>query len=52
MESIKITEEELDIEAYDGNLEEAISEAISKKTGFCHRGFTFTIVVQADLDKS
>lgn len=31
-------------------LEEAISEYISEKTGFCHKGFSYKIVVETVLD--
>jgi len=33
-------------------LEEAIADAISDITGYCHDGFSYTIEVVADLDTS
>jgi len=33
-------------------LEEAISETISEKTGFCHNGFSWNIEVFTELDNS
>lgn len=34
------------------NFEEAISDAISNITGFCHKGFTWEVKVTAELDTS
>ncbi len=47
---IEIKPDELDV-SLDG-LEDAISDAISDITGYCHTGFSYTIVVTADLDTS
>jgi len=33
-------------------LEEGISEVISADTGFCHTGFSYKIIVTAELDTS
>lgn len=40
--------DEIDFDA----LEEEISELISDRTGFCHYGFEYKIVVKAKLDIS
>ena len=52
--SLSFTSEDLGIErtAVEDGLEDAISEAISDKTGFCHMGFSYRICVDAELDKS
>ena len=52
-EEIKITEKDLEeklgSDAY-LNLVEVVSDLISDKTGFCHKGFVFEIKVSAELD--
>lgn len=53
MLEIELTEEELrkygiDVDA----LEDSLSDAISDKTGYCHTGFSFTVVIKAELDET
>ena len=45
----KDLEEKLGSDAY-LDLAESISDLISDKTGFCHKGFVFEIKVSAELD--
>jgi hypothetical protein len=54
IEQVILVEEDLDGVSDDAleEVSEAISNAISNKTGFCHMGFTYTIVVEAVLDKT
>ncbi len=49
-QTITINPETLDIDKQE--LEEAISDAISDITGFCHKGFSYEIKVIAQLDDS
>ena len=49
-ETIEICPEELDMDLQ--GIEDEISEKISDITGYCHDGFSYTIVVTAQLDKS
>ena len=47
--SEKDLEERLDNDSY-CDLIQALSDLISDKTGFCHKGFNFEIKVSAELD--
>ena len=49
-EIITINPEKLNIDTEE--LDEAISDAISNITGFCHKGFTYEIKATAILDIS
>lgn len=51
--TVVFTEDELkdhriDVEEF----AESLSDAISRKTGFLHKGFSFNVVVEAELDES
>lgn len=53
MTEIEFTEDEMENYGISVSfIAEELSEAISNKTEFSHQGFTFMILVEADLDKS